>query len=426
MYDGNSQDDLWVRDTLSHSVSPQEAGVANHELVLGAYETIVRRPHELVKLSQIRKERNVVTDELKESIVADGLMNPIDVARVERPLLEQYIAFVNRTWSEGDDPSSLVSIDDFDVFLQDDGTYLLVIAGHTRHQAVEELIAEGRLPQNTGMMAKVHDVSTVWDIIAKQRAENIHSQPPRERDAMGLVEAYYWGLEMGDWSNEREFIASQEAVGRNATRGALDQALKYARLPNRIRNFVLSGHIPYLAGVELGASVAVIADYHAARLGYRSKNDPAITDEQRALLNDFIVKELDILCIGITGGRLNATAAQKRIVGKRKEWRNITQSLLNPDKRQPSISDEMFFKSDQWEIQRREIEKRMRTEWRELMRKYGGSDVVDFVRQHQGILPDEDVDHLIHELDARRSETKKRLGAGAVVIVGLSEKASLF
>lgn len=375
------------------------------ERILGEYEQRPFRPDELITLSQIRGERNVVTNELKEDILFQGLLNPIDVSLVTRELLEQYIDFTNRTWG------SEATIDDYLHLAMPDGRFPLLKSGHSRHEAVTELIAEGRLPADQQVMTRISSAESVQDIIDWQRGENIHSQPPRERTAMALVESYMHGLESGQWATEQEFIAAQKAKGRDASKGALDQALKYAQLPPRIRNFILAGQIPYLAGVEMGATTGILTEFIARSHGYRGVDDPKLDDEGRTTLHEIVVMKLDMLCNRITEGRLNSTASQKFIQGRRNEWTRLVRSMRS-GRRLKQGSLDFEFGQDQLELAYEAARRDLAAQLRELTRKYNGADVAELLRLQRGILPDDKVNELVAAYQGSAAEYRARISAG--------------
>ncbi len=380
-----SQQDGWPRTDL-YVVGPDAE--LTHERVLGEYEYVPFKPDQLITLSQIRGERNVVTNELKEDILFQGLLNPIDVSLVTRELLEQYIDFTNRTWG------SNATIDDYLQLALPDERFPLLKSGHSRHEAITELVAEGRLPADQQVMTRISSAESVQDIIDWQRGENIHSQPPRERNAMALVESYMHGIESGQWATPLEFIAVQKAKGRDASKGALDQALKYAQLPPRIRNFILAGQVPYLAGVEMGATTDVLAEFIARSNGYSGLDDARLDDEGRTRLHDIVVMKLDILCNRITEDRLNSTASQKFIQGNRNEWLRLVKSMRSGRRlKQESLGFE--FGQDQLEMAYRETQRALGAELGKLRQKYSGADILHFLRLQKGIIPDEEVDRLL-------------------------------
>jgi len=358
------------------------------ERILGEYDHMPFRPDQLVTLSQIRGERNVVTNELKEDILFQGLLNPLDVSLVTEDLLEQYINFTNRTWN------SDAKIEDFAHLRLPDGRYPLLKSGHSRHEAVTELIAEGRFPDDQLVMTRVSSAESVQDIIDWQRGENIHSQPPRERTAMALVESYMYGIETGQWATAAEFIEIHKARGRDASKGSLDQALKYAHLPPRIRNFILAGQVPYLAGVEMGATTDMLTEFVAVSNGYHGTADPKLSEEGRVRLHDIVVMKLDIMCNRIAEDRLNSTASQKFIQGCRNEWTRLVKSIRHGGRSRVHTL-EFEFGQDQLEMAYEAEWRALRAQLNTLRQKYSGADISLFLQLQRGIIPDDEVDRLL-------------------------------
>lgn len=287
----------------------------------------------IVRLPQIRGDRNKVTIALKDSILQEGLLYPPIVASVSPALLEEYIGFTNRTWG-GD-----ANFDDFADRLRLDGNYYLMVAGHTRCAAVEELINEGTLPANIEMPVKVVKMGSVMDIVSVQRADNLHSAPPKEREAMAIVELYVWGLENGSWSNKKEFLNSQSSQNINITRGTLRDALHYANLPSRIRNFILGGAIKYSVGVEMGAGVPVMLDFFAYKMGFSGFDDSAINEESKRQIELATEVCLDRLCIEIVSGN-RSTGKNRSILESRVLIRNELERMKGV---MVPVSDEPLF-----------------------------------------------------------------------------------
>lgn len=382
------------------------------ERVLGRYETLELRPDQYVTLAQVRGERNIVTDELKESIMRRGLINLPDVTLLPHGALEEYVAFTNRTWGAD------ASIEQFAELRLPDGRYPLIKAGLSRHQAVTELVAEGRLPYGTKLATKLSSAESVWDIVQWQIDENIHSQPPQERRAMALVESYSFGLSSGQWANEGEFIAMQKAAGHDIKKGPLDQALKYARLEPRIRNFVLAGQVPYLAGVEMGATADILTEFTARRNGFDGITDPSLTPEQRKKIKDTVTMEFDILCNRITGDRLNSTAAKKLIQGKRTTWDELAKQMRPNGRARKRVLD-FQFSQDQLDIYYEAKKRELTTALKDLSRKYRGSDIAGFLQLQRGILPEHEITGLLQEFETELERTKATLG-------GLSTAATIY
>lgn len=275
------------------------------------YYLSTRYSDEIVKLSQVRGEQNIVKPELAADVRLNGLINPIDVAVVPEELLADYLAFVRETWGEA------AELADFQALRQEDGLYSLLIAGHSRHQAIEDNEEEDFL--ETGQLirypipVKIHAVESVWDIIRIQLGENIHSQPPKERQAIALVDAFEYGLAHGQWNSADEFLAMDEH--KNISSNSLQQALQFRRLPPEVRSRVLAGPIHYYAGIELSKTVEPLRAFYVAKLGV-TKDD---YEERIEVIDELVKDELIILCNNIFYEKLNSTASKARI----KKWRTF-------------------------------------------------------------------------------------------------------
>lgn len=398
-----------------------ESDELNHEIVLGAYEYLPFRPDQLVSLSQIRGERNVVTAELKEDILFQGLINPIDVSLVSLELLEEYMRFTNKVWG------SEAKIEDYLRLRLPDGRFPLLKSGHSRHAAVAELIHEGKLPEGSQIMTKVSEANSAFDIVQWQRGENIHSQPPRERTAMALVESYVYGLETGQWNSEEKFIAIQKKQGRSVTKGPLDQALKYAKLAPRIRNFILAGEVPYLAGVEMGATMEVLTEYVARSNGYDGPHDPRLEDDDASKrLHKIVEIEMDRICNKITGDNLNSTAAQKVVQARRKLWGESV-NMMRPDKKSGEGATLKFeFATDALEKSLAAAQKELRRELADTARKYSGHDIPRFIKLQEGILPEGAVEDLLRSFEVELKHTEQALALGKLGTIAAEHQDDLF
>lgn len=391
-------------DSLEESLDTE----STPEKILGAYEYMPFRPDELVSLSQIRGERNIVTNELKEDILYQGLINPVDVSLVSRELLEEYILFTNKTWG------SEATIADYLHLQLPDGRFPLLKSGHSRVTAVTELIAEGKLPPYTQIMAKVSEAKNIFDIIQWQRGENIHSQPRRERTAMALVESYMHGLDSGLWHSEDEFIKVQEEEGREVTKGPLVHALKYAKLVPRIRNFILAGEVPYLAGVEMGATVDVLSEYVARSNGYKNgMKDARLAQDPEALakVHKVVELELDRICNRITGENLNSTASQKVVQGQRNVWMEAVKLMGQSNGKRAQSALTFEFAEDALDLAILAAQHTLKRELYVTMHKYAGHDISAFFKLQEGILPKEEVQVLLASFNAELERTNVEITA---------------
>ncbi len=214
---------------------------------------------DIITLAQIRHTKNAEFDSIKESIKNTGLINQIDVARLTPDAFASYLDFINHLYK--------TSYDSVDYHPCNDGYMYLVIAGHTRFQAMCELDEErqeklkqkgysGQIDPGT-TYCKIYDQPTPNQIISVQFNENLHTQPAKERNAMVIVEGYFYGLRTGLWTTKEEFL---RLTGKSFSRKVLNDAIHFCELPEHIREFVFLKEIPYLAGVELGRSLPILQE----------------------------------------------------------------------------------------------------------------------------------------------------------------------
>lgn len=376
-------------------MSALEAEPATREVRrLGEYETIWELPEFYMTLPQIRNDINPILPDLIDSIRNGDLLNHIDVARMTEDTLTSYINFVNRTWKAD------ISIEDYPDKLQDDGFYYLVIAGHTRHEAVTQLNNENDGPDYL-LPAKIHLVSTPSEIIDRQTAENLHSTPKQEQQAIAVVEQYLFGLEDGSWSNKADYIKKKEG---KVSRKMLNDALGFADLSSEIRDFVFSRHLSYSVAIELGRSSDVLADYVKVNMG-----DYIETEAQRKEFAEVFNKEMSIMIHNITGkdGRkLNVTAAKKYIQGKAMSMQDQINKMREVD--EDSLFDHSMVSSTD---QSTAYVKRIRAEHDRAVREMAAASVetVDLVISlHKRLAGNEPSDTLV-ELNEERTRRKERL-----------------
>lgn len=396
----------------------------NPEEAHGKYETIELHSWQFVKLSQIRGEKNPVSQSLKESIAVTGLLNQIDVARVTEEQLAQYIAFTNRTWG------SEASIADFADQRMDDGTYHLIIAGHSRHEAIDEGEQEGLLPPMP-LLAKVHPVHEVEDIIELQSAENTHSTPKQERGAMATVESYLWGIETGKWANQKEFIARYEGKNKLNLK-EFKEALNFSYLPNKVRQFVLSGVMNYKGGVELGNNVDTVKEYVAWQNGYLGTDDPRLADPESedALLqakgvHETLMREANFLSIK----KLNSTASKAYLRAWRREMDGAIAERMGKGKREPSL--DVLTSVDA----RRQLEHYLRNTRRAIGQSLGeitqrpAAHYATIIRLNREIIGEDEEQRLIDEMETSLKKQLSSLGSVAAredVTVADDSQESMF
>lgn len=273
----------------------------------------------LIRVSQQRGVNNPAYFDIKESIANDDIINPPDIAYLRRESLESYLNFINKVWGDEHD------IDQFEP--DEDGYYHLVIAGHTRVEAMIEIederlvaaIEQGydisEFPSPT-IHSKIYRDLEPEEILALQMGENLHEKPSQERTALAMVETFYYGLETGKWSTKTEFL---EANKGKFSRDSLNKALLFADLSEEIRGFVFAGVVAYGPIVELARTVSSHRSYILKKF-FGEKDYADLSDEERAQVEETIMTWNASQAAYLQSKKLNVTAAKKRYSSYRKNW----------------------------------------------------------------------------------------------------------
>lgn len=371
--------------------------------VFGRYETVDVPVDLLVRMPQVRKGNNSELDKLKDSI-RSRLLNAIDVARMEEPELEKYIAFVNRTWRAD------VSIENYYHQRQwdDNGNpyYYLVIAGHSRTEAISQLQDENP-DYEYAVAAKIHDVTEYDDIIAIQLDENIYSPPQPARRATAIVEAYRHGIETGKWEDEKQFL---ERSGDKFSADVLKDALGFAKLPLEAQDFVFTGSISYSAAVALGRASDTLREYTAKKLeGYQPVGGEVIT------FDTLYRSEIAAIIAHMQNEKMGAARAEAYIKAQVAHKEEIMKQMDGPEN-QPVL----FLVSPEEQVRAyREQLKRELREARARMKHLS----VDSVREVQRMLRQLAGDQMMDD-DLERERTERILALGYSAASHLVELAS--
>jgi hypothetical protein len=381
-----------------------EAGNDTPERAHGEWPIVRMYVGQFVKLSQIRGGKNKVSQRLKESIVGKGLLNQIDSANVTEELLAEYIDFTNRTWK------AETSIDDFAHQRLDDGTYQLVVGGHTRFEAIDEAEQEGLLPPRE-IIAKDHEVNSVMDIIALQQDENIHSTPAIERGALAAVEAYRWGLEKGQWSNTREFLARYQ--GPEVKSKTLRDALYFHELPRDVMMFALTGKVDMAVGIELGKTMSTLREYTAAKCGYKEEDERLLPgSEDAVLLDKSVFEELMGRVSNIAKSRMNSTAGKAHV----KAWRDHMAGILAQKRGEApaqTLDFEMVSPQQQLEIYMRGLESERDQLIAEIEKK-PAADYADIISLNQRLIGRKRTEAARARMETSLKGTLSTLGRGGL------------
>jgi len=247
---------------MSVEASTIDAAREEHERqperhVFGEHEVMVLPLEKLIVLPQIRADLNPMLPRLVDDIRANGLINQVDVALLDEQGFDAYLQFVNEVWGYDLQASAYSGFKD-----EDSGHYSVVIAGQTRYLAMKQIAEEDGVAADAKV--KVYRDLDPQGIINRQFAENLHSEPSLERQAMAIVESYRFGLRHGHWQNKTEFRQYQEG---KVSRTMLDNALAFVDLPAEVRDFTFAGHFSYSTAVELGRAVPTLERFVATTVG---------------------------------------------------------------------------------------------------------------------------------------------------------------
>lgn len=353
--------------------------VAERELVtpeikiFGEYEQRAIPVQLLAVMPQVRSGMNPDLRDIKDSISENGLLNPIDVAVMDEFQLMDYIEFVNDLWG------TEVSLLDFEGKQDESGFYNLVVAGHTRTEAIRQLEAEDPNNQTYAVMAKIHKISDPAEIISLQLDENLHSKPAQERQAMAIVEAYEYGKRHDRWATPTEFAKKNKG---KFSRKILAQAMGFARLPDRARDFVFSGTLSYNAAVELGASAETILDNIAANFGIGALDD--VPTDARDEFQEAYHAQVGLFISHIQAEGLNSTAAKKYIQGQMLLLQEKTAKLRGELDEEASLFDMSMISSDeQRSAYLTELRRELWMQHQKIARIVGGGE--DILRMHTAL-----------------------------------------
>jgi hypothetical protein len=263
----------------------------------------------IICMAQIRDTDNPQFEDLKQSIIANGLDNPPNIAFPTRWQLIDYIHFTNNAWGSSAD------IDDYDDRQLPDGRYALAVAGHNRLAALNEIA--DMTESSTGksldpiVWCKVEPDASVEGIISVQTAENLHAKPRTEREAMAAVALYLHGLGT-KWQNGEEFIE----INKNRVNPVLlKDGLWFSELSPQLRGLVFGRHIPYMAGIELGKMTRMVRQAFALESGIN--HEDLIDEDSMRELEGAVQDRLLSIAAHILNSptKLNSTAAQNYVKG---------------------------------------------------------------------------------------------------------------
>lgn len=221
------------------------------EVTYGDTPTIKINLDSIIMLPQVRKTKNEKLEIIKESILEKSLINQVDIVLLTKEELDNHIDFLARVWE--------VKIEN-DFKPLKDGKYPVLIAGHTRCEALKTIQKEKKVKVN--LIVKSHKLKSSEEILSFQLDENLHTEPNTEERAIALISLYKVGMELGKWSNKNEFIkAMVKNSNEKLSEKNIKDAVDFSNLPLLIQKHVFEKNIQFTLGVELGKMYYAIESY---------------------------------------------------------------------------------------------------------------------------------------------------------------------
>jgi hypothetical protein len=310
----------------------------------------------LIRVHQVRLGENPEMKALQHSIENNKLLNLVDVAVMNQEALQKYLDFVRRLWG------STQTIDDYtpDAF----GRYYLVIAGHSRIEAItrnerdrqKKAKAQGYDTnwEDAPVTVKIHDVQDSKDILQIQLDENTYKEPSEERQAIAIIEMYYYGRELEQWSSIAGFI---EAIKGKFSYRMVERALNFAKLPEVGQALVTSGQYPYAMACEVGRLADPYREVAISTLDDPTQANDFIHDID-AMVAKFLICKLDDY-----HKRRQSLAVTKKDIDKEIVGLGFAKRIYN--------GDEQLFRDPNEEFYREQ--KRLRRELANTLRGMTGS-----------------------------------------------------
>lgn len=188
---------------------------------------------------------------LANNIAFNGLMNPLIVALFSVAQCNEHLSVINDVWG------THITVEKLKMWK---GKYLVLLGGERRLRACRLLDSEGCDDHrscggcysihfgNHSVKATVHEGIAPFNAIDLQSSENNYLRPSPHEEAE-FYDKYFRALSRAN-GNNLSLTEFGQRVGRS--RDVIRVALRFSRLPQKVREYVESGAMLYSFASELG------------------------------------------------------------------------------------------------------------------------------------------------------------------------------
>jgi len=195
-------------------------------------------------LPQLRKTFDGI-DELAIDIKEKGLIHPIAIAIFRKEDCIKYVGIINKLWK------NKIKITDLKTYRK---TYFVLLSGERRLRACKK-------NEMKKIRATLYKDILAIDALMLQASENTYV-PPKPEEMASFYDKFYQLLVLS--GRKMSKIKFAQSVGRSSD--AIRNALRFSKLPKKIRKFVDDGVISYGIACE-------IARLHQEGMKVRELND---------------------------------------------------------------------------------------------------------------------------------------------------------
>ena len=176
--------------------------------------------------------------------------------------------------------------------MDDEGNYVILIAGHRRKRAVELLADRYNLdPERAVIRSNLREHISFEDSLVAQVRENTYEKVTPEELAKN-IQQYYAYLKKQNPTEPPTYGEISAKIGQSVN--IVRDATKFMRLPEEIRNYVKTQRdlVPYSTLVDLEPLMRKLEEYYQYR-GYKGDEGRFVTDYLHGVVRNIMDNKLD-------------------------------------------------------------------------------------------------------------------------------------